>query len=134
MSQAALASGRIELTHLIAGLGAVPQRLISMCKSFRHIERALIIFAQFNLDVLEIGRTLGTKIDDDVENRSPRAAHELALRRRGILKVHPSEGTLLRVKRHIGLGNDASQPVRLKFLLAKRTRKEPSRIFSALKV
>ncbi len=50
-----------------------------------------------------IGRRVGPEIDDDVEDRSPRAANELGLQRRGDLIVQAADRALLMAQAHVGL-------------------------------
>ena len=106
MHQPTFGVWRVELTDLIAGFGVVSQRLIAMREALRHVERPPIVLAEFDRDMLEVGRALGSQVDDDVEDRAPRASHELGLGRRRILEVHASKCALLQVEREVGLGDD----------------------------
>ena len=93
-AQAALRLRRVELADLVARLGAVLEHLVAVREPLRHVERAMIVGGQLDRDVLEVRRALRTQVDDDVEDRPARAAHELRLRSRRELEVHPAERPL----------------------------------------
>ena len=77
--QPAFGAGRVELADLVARLGLVPQHLVAVREALRHVERAVVVLAQLDGDVLQVGRALGPEVDDDVENRAPRGTHQLGL-------------------------------------------------------
>src|SRR4051812_16160402 len=95
--QATLCLWRIKLTHLVAGISVVAQRLVAMSETLGHIECSLIVLVQLDRDMLQIGGTLGTKIHDNVEDSAPCAADKFGFSRRWILKMHAPYGSLLQV-------------------------------------
>ena len=66
-------------------------------RSARERTAPAVVGGQLDRDVLEIRRALGAQVDDDVEDRATRAAHQLGLGGRRILKVHPAERPLRRL-------------------------------------
>jgi hypothetical protein len=105
-----------------------------MPKAFRHIEGTVIGLGQLDGDVVEVGRALRAQVDDDVQNRTTRAAHEFCLGCGWILKVHAAQCAFLVVKSDICLHNYGLEPVRLELLLTESPCKEASIIFFAINV
>src|SRR5262249_13251131 len=103
--QPAFGVRRVELSDVVAGLGAVFEHLVSVRETLRDVERAVVFGAQLDRDVLEIGRTLRTQVDDDVQDRSARGAHQLGLGRGRVLEVHPPHSPFVLVEGDVGLGN-----------------------------
>src|SRR3954466_5643011 len=66
--EAALLAGRVELAHLVAGLGAVLERLVAVREPLRHVQRAVVVRRELDGDVLQVGRALRAQVDDDVED------------------------------------------------------------------
>ena len=108
----ALGVGRVELAHVVARLRRVHQRLVSVREPLRHVEGAAVLLVEAHRDMLEVGRTLGSQVDDDVENRTARAADDLRLRRRRELEMHPPERPSESVVRNVCLRDDRLQPMR----------------------
>ena len=75
----ALGLGSVELADLVARLGVVDERLVAVREPLRHVERPAVLGAELGRDVLEEGRALGPQVDDDVDDRAARRAHELGL-------------------------------------------------------
>ena len=87
--QPAFGAGRVELAHLVAGFGLVPQHLVAVREALRHVERAVVVLGQFDGDVLQVSGTFGTQVDDDVEDRAPRARTSLVSAAGGNWKCMP---------------------------------------------
>src|SRR5258708_3068726 len=83
--QASLGVRRVELSGLVAGLGAVLEHLVAMSEPLRHVQRPVVVGAQLDGDVLQVGGALRPQVDDDVEDRSARGPHQLGLGGRGLL-------------------------------------------------
>ena len=132
--QAALCARRVELADLVARLGLVLQHLVAVREALGHVERAVVVGGELDGDVLEVGRALRAQVDDDVENRAARAAHELRFRRRRILEVHAAQRALASVERDVGLRDDRLEPVLGEFVLAERAREETAVVLAALEV
>src|SRR4029079_15449269 len=90
-AQPALELRCVELADLVARLGLVDENLVAVREPLRHVERASVLLAELNRDVLEIRRALGTQVDDDVDDCSSRAPDELRLRRRRKLEMHSAK-------------------------------------------
>ena len=95
MTQPALGLGGVELPDLVAGLGVVLEHLVAVGEALRHVERAMVVRGQLDLDVLEVGRALRPQVDDDVQDRAPGSPDQLGLGRRRILEVHPAQRALV---------------------------------------
>ena len=89
---------------------------------------------ELDRDVLEVGRALRAQVDDDVEDRTPRASDELGLGRRRVLKVHAPQRSLGLVESNVGLRDDRLQSVIGELLLAERAREETAIVLAALDV
>ena len=120
--QAALLVGRVELADLVGRLGAVLEHLVAVREALGHVQRAAVLRAQLDRDVLEERRALRAQVDDDVDDRAARGAHELRLRRGRELEVHPAQRALVLVERGVGLGDHGLEPVLLELVLAERAR------------
>src|SRR5262245_36405200 len=79
VAQPALGLGFVELTDLVAGLGRVLEHLVAVRKPLGHVEGAVVVGGELDLDVLEIGGALRPEVDDDVEDRAPSAPDQLGL-------------------------------------------------------
>ena len=134
MPQPSLGIRRVEFADLIAGVGAVAQCLIAMPEALRHVEGRHIVLVELDRDMLEIGPALRPKVDDDVEDGTPRASYQLGLGRRRILKVHPPKCAFLQVRSDIGLGDDGFQPVLTELILAEGACEKTSLVVPAFEV
>ena len=119
VAQAALAAGRVELAHLIADLGAVSERLVAVREHGRHVQRAAVILVELDGEVLQVGRRVGSQVDDHVVDRASGAAHELGLGGRRHLVVHAAQRAAPVVEGHVALGNERRNAVRLELLPAE---------------
>src|SRR3954467_5130867 len=52
--QPAFRARRVELAHLVAGLGAVLEHLVAVREPLRHVERAVVVGGQLHRHVLQI--------------------------------------------------------------------------------
>src|SRR3954471_24854380 len=132
--QPALGGRRIELADVIAGFGAVLQHLVPVREPLGHVERAVVVGAQLDGDVLEIRRALGPQVDDDVEDRSAGRPHQLGLGSRRVLEVHPPDGALVAIEGDIGLGDHGLEPVLLELALAEDAREDPAVVLPPLEI
>ena len=132
--QTALHAWRVELSHLIACLGRVLEDLVAVREALGHVERPVVVRAELDGDVLEIRRTLGAQIDDDVEDRASRAPDELGLGGRRILEVHAPQRSLGLVESDVGLRDDRLQSVIGKLLLAERASEEAAIVLATFDV
>src|SRR5262249_29923564 len=66
--KATLRGRSIELADVITCLGVVFQNLVPVCETLWNIERTVGVGGEFNRDMLEVGRTLRTEIDDNVKD------------------------------------------------------------------
>jgi hypothetical protein len=130
----AFGARRLELTDLIARVGVVAQRLIAMREPLRHVECALIVFVQLDLNMLQIGRAFRAQVDNDIEDRTARAADKLGFRPRAGIGNASRAQCLADVVRDIGLGDDRLEAMGFEFLLAKASRKEATRVISSLQI
>jgi len=134
MQEPALGLRGIELPDLVGCLGAVAQRLIAVGEALRHVESTVVVLGQLNRGVLEVGRTLGPQVHNDVEDGAARAAHELGFSGRRILEMHPPHSALLHVEGNVCLGDERAEPVSLEFSLTEGPREEPARVLPAFHV
>ena len=90
---------------------------------------------ELDLDVLQVRRALRAEVDDDVEDRAARAAHELGLGGRRELEVHPAQRALARLlNARFAWAITGSQAVLLELVLAERPREEAAVVLPALEV
>ena len=73
-------------------------------------------------------------IDDDIEDRSARAAHQLGLGSGWNLKVHSAQRSPAVVVGQVRLRDHRLEPVRRKLLLAKGARKKAARVVASLDI
>src|SRR5882672_1098352 len=106
VQEAAFGRRRVELADLVAGLGLVGEHLVAMRKPLGHVERAVVVGGELDSDVIQIGRALRSQIDDDVENCTARAPHQLGLCRRRVLEMHAAERSLAGVEGDVALCDD----------------------------
>src|SRR6185312_3653968 len=132
--QPAFGARSVELPDLVAGLSLVPQHLVAVREAFRHIERAVVVFAQFDGHVLQVSRAFRPEIDNDVEDRAPGGAHQLGFGCRWKLEVHAAQRSLLVIEGNVGLRDHRLQTVLLELMLAEGAGEKPARILSALDV
>ena len=93
-----------------------------MGEALGHVQRAAVVGAELDLDVLEEGRALRAQVDDDVDDRAARAAHELRLRGGRELEVHPAQRALVLVEGDVRLRDHGLETVLLELVLAERAR------------
>ena len=105
-----------------------------MREALRHVERAVVVLAQFDGHVLQVGRAFRPQVDDDVEDRAPRGAHQLGFGRGRKLEVHPAQRALLVIEGDVGLCDHRLQPVLLELVLTEGAGEKPARILAALDV
>src|SRR5258705_2141093 len=130
--QPAFGVRRVELADVVAGLGAVFQDLIPVREALRHVERAVVVGAELDRDVLQVRRALGAQVHDDVVDGAARGTHQLRLRRRRELEVHAAHGALLAVEGDVGLGHHGLQAVPLELALGKNAGEEPPAVLPAV--
>src|SRR2546427_4764985 len=110
----------------------VDERLIAVGAPLGDVHHAAILCGKLHPDPLLVGRRFAPQVEDDVEQRAHRAAHELRLRPRGELIVQPPEATLAVYEPGVDLRHAAVQPVRLQFPLAPHPCKEAAVILAPL--
>ena len=94
----------------------------------------MVVGAQLDGDVLEIGRALGSEVDDDVDDRAARAAHELRLLSGGELEVHSSKRSLALVEGDVRLRDQGLKPVIGELVLAEGSREKAAVVLPPLEV
>src|SRR5688572_6071342 len=107
----AVVAGRVDGRDLIEDFGVVFERLEAVGELARQVEHPAVVGRQFRADPLLEGRRVGAQVYAHVEDRAARAAHELALRVRGGLEVHPAQRALAAAEREVALdeaGRDAA--------------------------
>src|SRR4051812_41277297 len=132
--ETALGSRRVELAHLIAGLRPVFERLVPVPETLGDVERAMVVGAQLDGDVLEVGRALGPEVDDDVQDRPAGRADELRLRSGRVLEVHPPHRSLALVEGDVRLRDHRLEAVIGELALAERAGEEAAVVLAALDV
>src|SRR5436190_23357023 len=125
VAKASFSAGCVELTDLIAGIGVVSKGLIAVREPFRHVQRAVVVLGELHRDMLQVSGAFRAKVDDDVDDRTTRAANQLALGCGWTLEVHSSQRPLLPVGCNVGLCNRRFQPVVGEFLLTEGAREKP---------
>ena len=88
--------GMIELIALILEDGCFAQYGEAVSKAFRHEELSVILFCEFHGNVLSVGRRPFANVDSYVEDGSPDASNELALRVGWALEVQSAHDAVLR--------------------------------------
>ena len=58
VAQASLHARRVELADLVARFGRGPERLVAVREPLGHVQRAVVVGGEFDLDVLEECRAL----------------------------------------------------------------------------
>ena len=71
----------------------------------------MVVGGELDRDVLEVGRALRTQVDDDVEDRAPRARARAWSRRPADTGSASRAACPWLVERDVGLGDDRLQPV-----------------------
>src|SRR5258708_9366105 len=132
--QAALRFRSVELAYLVAGLGLVLERLVAVRETFRHVERPVVAGAELHRDGVEASRALRPQVDDDVEDGSPRGAHQLGLGVRRVLEVHPPHRPLRLVEGDVALRDHRVETVLGELLLTERAREKPAVIMAPLEI
>src|ERR1700752_1508674 len=103
-----------------------------MRESFWNIDCAMIIFGQFNFNMLEVGRAFRAKVDNDVNDGAPCTTYCFCLRRWRKLKVHSPKRTFVMIEGYVSLGDRGLQSMRSKFLLAESSCEDPAIVASRL--
>src|SRR5262245_55854542 len=106
----------------------ITKHLIAVGEPLGNIQRPLIIFIQFDGDMLEVSGALGPQVNDYIKYSAPRTPNEFGLGSRGILEVHSADRTCFPIVRNVGLSNNCLQPMCFELFLAERSSKEASRI------
>ena len=132
--QAAFRFRRVEFSDLIARFRFVAQDLVSVGKALGHVNRPAVVFAEFDGNVLQVGRAFRTQVHDDIEDGTARGAYEFRLGGRRKLKMHASQRSFLLAESNIGLGDDGLQPMRRKFMLTERAGEKAPRIPAPLDI
>src|ERR1700682_1176855 len=132
--QAALRAGGVELAYLVAGLRPVLERLIAVREPLPHVEGPVVVGAQLHRDGCQEGRALRPQIHDDVEDGSPRGAHQLGLGVRRELEVHPPHGPLAFVEGDVALRDHRLETVLGELLLTEGAREEPPVVVAPLEI
>src|SRR3990172_5456588 len=132
--EAALRTRRVEFADLVAGLRSFRENLVSVREPLRHVERPVIVGIKFHRNMFQVSRALRTQVQDDVQDRAARAAHELRFRGGRELKMHPAKRASLFAKGDVGLGDYGLKAVFREFLLAERAREETPAVLPALHV
>ena len=94
----------------------------------------MVVLVQLHLEMIEVGGALRAKVDDYVEDRSPSAAHELGLRRRRILEMHPAQGAFLGVVGDVRLRDHRVEAVLLELVLREGTGEEAPLVLQSLEL
>src|SRR5258708_37018262 len=128
--QAALGFRSVDLAYLVAGLGLVLERLVAVRETFRHVERPVVAGAELHRDGVQESRALRPQVDDDVEDGSPRGAHQLGLGVRRELEVPPPHRPLRPVGGDVALPDPRAETVLGELLLTERAPEEPAGIIA----
>ena len=75
-----------------------------MSKSFGYIQHAMICRREFRCQPLGKSRRIGSEVDNDVVNGSPRAANQFSFFVGSDLVVHAPQRSFLPVEGHAALG------------------------------
>src|ERR1700722_4699444 len=84
--------------------------------------------------MVEKSWAFGTKVHDDIEDRTSCAAHQFRLRRGRKLEMHAAHGALYAIESDVGLSDEGLQAMRLELMLAKTPCEESSGIFATLDI
>ena len=93
---AAVGFGVVELIALVLEDGCLAQHGETMCEALRDEELPMVVFREFDGDVLPVGGRPFAYIDGYVEDGSPDTAHEFALRVGRALEVQSAHDAVLR--------------------------------------
>src|SRR6266508_1338270 len=132
VAQAALGVRGVELTDLVARFGGVLEDLVTVGEALRHVDGPVIVGGQLDRHVPQVGRAVWAEVDDDVDDRPARAAHELRLGSGRVLEMHPAHRAPTDVEREVGLGDRHLEAVISELLLAKGTGKESPVVLASL--
>src|SRR6267143_353453 len=129
-----LGAGRVELADLVARLRRVLERLIPVREALGHIERAMVVGAQFHADGFQESRALGPQVHDDVEDRPARGTDQLRLGLRRVLEVHPAQRALPLVVGDVRLRDHRLEAVLGELLLTKGPCEEATVVVAPLQI
>src|SRR5215472_2334533 len=93
-SEAAIVLGTIIIRYLVEHFGVVLERAIAVRETRRHPYLTPIVRAHYVSNVAAERRRAASDIDDDVEYRTARHAHQLSLRRRRGLIMQTAQRAL----------------------------------------
>ena len=94
---AAVGFGVVELIALVLEDGCLAQHGETMCEALRDEELPMVVFCEFDGDVLSVGGRPFAYIDGYVEDGSPDASNQFALREGRALEVQSAHDA---VRRH----------------------------------
>src|SRR5262245_23048931 len=124
----------VELSHLVEHLGIIGQGLEAMSETLSNIERAPVLFGQFERGPLPKCRRPWPQIEDDIEDQAAGRAHKLCLFARRDLIMHAAQCAAATIVGNVALDKAAGQSMRGEFLDAEAAREKAPLIFMSLEV
>ncbi len=121
---AARVVGPEELGDQVKDLGAVFERLESVCAALRHVGHTAVFGRERRRRMFPEGRGGGPKIENDVVDRPPRAADDFHFRMRRKLIVQAPQRSLPRVERLAALGDSPRKAALFEVTLAPEPREK----------
>src|SRR5262249_22600999 len=120
--------------HFVHYVRIVYEHLVSVGKSGRDINRSPFVVVKHNGDVVKIGRTFWSQIDDDVKECAAGAAHKLRLDGWRKLEMHATQRPCSRIRRDARLSDQRIEAEVPKLTLAKNAGKKAALVGPPLKV
>jgi hypothetical protein len=100
----------------------------------RDVQGSSVLGGQLDRDVLEPGRGARTHVDDDVDDRSGDAAHQLRLGVGGDLEVHATERSRPVVERQVALLDRGVEAGGRELLATERSGEEAAIVLAPVEV